>query len=412
MYITLDLTTHNAPALTFKKSATKSNKKSDKVQPGRNSAEPEQTRRNSSADVASPSVGETPGGRLQVLGLHTDHPLIAYNNSFYQCNWATDIGTSVFISAPKERSDSDQPPLRAYRSFDLLGTSSARLMAVPATLKPRVAELGADRRTAAERTEDETVMVTSAGDTIRTSETHGLQIDLPVNAPAEKVAQARFLERLSAIKKRRGESNRVPVKAVKAYNRPLNWEAQRESAMTKEQARRERTRIGSVDDDEHDEEHDEDTTRPQIQSASATPRAGAEEAVEMGGENDVTLVDPERAAGSSRRTSTPSSRSSSKRQRSVSQITDKPADKKPRWSGPTGRPPGRPRKIVLDANVLRQNAATPTVRPVRDKSPATIPGGNSDLADNHTGSDGGAHVSERDDEQRREEGNNDYDGEA
>ena len=84
---------------------------------------------------------------------------------------------------------------------------------------------------------------TAEGDVIQTSERHGLRIELPSTASAARVSQAKFLERLSAIKARRGDTDAVPVTNVKTYRPPEGWQDERQEWIAKETARSERDKV-------------------------------------------------------------------------------------------------------------------------------------------------------------------------
>lgn len=169
---------------------------------------------------------------IQILDLHGHSPLVSYNNAFYSCQWATDLGTSFFLIPPPIGLDPDHPPLRSTPSFDLLGTTSARLIAVPATLQPRKTTLppviDLQNYTAG------ATYTTTSGDVIQQNPEHGVRIELPATASTVKVNQARFLERLSAIKAKRGDRDAIPVNNVKTYKFPDGWEAERDEWLLKE----------------------------------------------------------------------------------------------------------------------------------------------------------------------------------
>jgi len=110
-------------------------------------------------------------------------------------------------------------------------------MGVPAIVQPRVSLLGATgsaSRNPFDGTED--VTTTAEGDVVRLSASGELRIELPSTAPPEKVSQARFLERLSVIKRKRGQTDPVPIRAIKGYTRPDNWEEERNEWLAKERA--------------------------------------------------------------------------------------------------------------------------------------------------------------------------------
>ncbi|KAF2747137.1 hypothetical protein M011DRAFT_444288 [Sporormia fimetaria CBS 119925] len=72
-------------------------------------------------------------GEMQVSGLHTEKPLIMYNGQLLSCSWASSIGTDMLFVKPK----TEERPLRSLPDVDLLATSSVKLMATAARLRPR-----------------------------------------------------------------------------------------------------------------------------------------------------------------------------------------------------------------------------------------------------------------------------------
>ena len=73
--------------------------------------------------------------RFQILNLHTKNPLVSYRGGVFSCEWASSIGTEMFFV--KRSASDDDPlyePLRSFNAWDLIGTSSARLLGSDATL--------------------------------------------------------------------------------------------------------------------------------------------------------------------------------------------------------------------------------------------------------------------------------------
>lgn len=190
----------------------------------------------------SPAVEETmieeAQNQLQIVDLHSKNPIIAYRGALYSCHWATDLGTSIFLGPPTPTPSAAHPALRSTRSFHVLGTSSARLMAVPASLRPRLAPVESADLALPQR--GDIVTRTAEGDTVHHTAKAGLRIELPVGASASKVSQARFLERLAAIKLRKGEKDQVPVAPIGKYSKPRGWEKERNTWIQKETSRGER----------------------------------------------------------------------------------------------------------------------------------------------------------------------------
>ncbi|GAB7341253.1 hypothetical protein MBLNU457_7529t1 [Dothideomycetes sp. NU457] len=263
-YITLDLTSHLIPSQRGKRKNTTATKPDKEASSKRSDEVAEQLAKEAATTNDDTSHQDQPKHPIQIIDLESDNPLIAYNKQLYSCHWATDVGTSVFLSAPSM--DVESNSLRSFKNFELVGTTSARLMGVPVKVRPRLVPLSAARRNDNYNSED--VSTLADGEIIRSSAEHGLQIDLPDTASADKVSQARFLERLSTLKRQRGEMDHVPVKPIKQYTRPENWEQEREDWLAQERAEKARKQAEAGPNEA--EEQSQDTIR---ESQSAQPGA-------------------------------------------------------------------------------------------------------------------------------------------
>ncbi|KAH0269652.1 hypothetical protein KCU91_g8565, partial [Aureobasidium melanogenum] len=236
-YLTLDLTTHIPPALArdrrtkAQKSTTRGSNKSLANAPGT----PESATKDGATQDDHGESANTTTERMQIVGLHDRNPIISYNNSIYSCQWATDLATQIFLAPPPTDFDPDHTALRSTPSFDVLGTSAARLVAIPASIQPR--ETAAPNAIRAAYTGPETTYTTAEGDVIEHTTAQGLRIALPSTASAQRTSQAKFLEALSAIKARRGDQDAVPVTNIKVYHPPEGWEEERADYIEKESAR-------------------------------------------------------------------------------------------------------------------------------------------------------------------------------
>lgn len=266
-YITLDLTSHLVPSQRGKKKPLTS-KPDNQALDKRTDEVAQQLAKEAEPVNDETSQQDNPKHPLQIIELESENPLIAYNKQLYSCHWATDVGTSVFLSAPSDNMDVESNPLRSFKTFDMVGTTSARLMGVPVKVRPRLVPLSAARRNDNYNSED--VSTLADGEVIRSSAEHGLQIDLPDNAPADKVSQARFLERLSALKRQRGEMDHVPVKPIKQYSRPENWEQEREDWLAQERAEKARKQAEAGPDEVNEQAQDIRRKSQSIQPGAET----------------------------------------------------------------------------------------------------------------------------------------------
>jgi hypothetical protein len=241
IYFTLDLTTHVPSAIQEKQYA----KNGKLIRPEKNDAEnaPQDDDANGEAalngdddpqnddNAVDDDAAPLEAGRLQVLDLHTEKPYIKYNNGFYSCHWFTDLGTQFWITNPGVVGD----PKLSGHVLDVVGSSQARLVAKPANLKRKrdAPELehhqGETAAQSIEIDEDAASDVSDAdsraqfADRLEQNPNEPMVVVPPKN-DLHLQGQASFMERLSAIKIKKGEPDahdiprRIPVYYKGAYN--------------------------------------------------------------------------------------------------------------------------------------------------------------------------------------------------
>ena len=156
--------------------------------------------------------------RIQILDLHTGNPLVSYQNQLYSCEWTSTLGTDVLLTSPTP--EFPHPILREQPNVSVLATSSIKLMGRPAQIS--------SRHTAEEVS---TTAPESSGPNTATPEetaTAALPIKIPLGLTPTRARQkqANFLERLIAIKAKKGEKDSVTVYAQKV-NQGTGWRSQR-----------------------------------------------------------------------------------------------------------------------------------------------------------------------------------------
>ena len=158
--------------------------------------------------------------RIQILDLHTQNPLVSYQNQLYSCEWTSTLGTDVLLTSPTP--EFPHPILREHPNVSVLATSSIKLMGRPAQISAR-------------HTTDEvsaTAPESSAPNTATPEETAtaALPIKIPLGLTPSRARQkqANFLERLIAIKAKKGEKDSVTVYAQKV-NQGTGWRSQRKA---------------------------------------------------------------------------------------------------------------------------------------------------------------------------------------
>lgn len=134
---------------------------------------------------------------IEILDLHTEHPIISYRGKVFEGSWAEVLGTEMIFAEPDAAA-----PLPALRTLpgnvDLLAASSARIL-----------------------TTEKVLTIPEELDRLRaTREAYG--ISLPVlgkHRIDERKRQVRFLENLMALKMKRGERDQVTVVAKPAADK-------------------------------------------------------------------------------------------------------------------------------------------------------------------------------------------------
>ncbi|KAI7463039.1 hypothetical protein KC351_g16063 [Hortaea werneckii] len=268
-YLTLDLTTHVSNAV-----ATPEPRKRNRAAP-KGKRRPETTAEQSAREereAAVPAVttarlpslpaaaadGEeqlptaTQEAKLQILDLHSENPFVKFVDGVYSCNWHTDLSTQVYVARP----GATETPLRPGNVVDVVGLSRMRLVGKPVTLQPRPKPVSVETEPLLPRGDDGNNPSSQDVPTTTTSTTNpphspsaataGLPPSSdfshirpgdPLTIPRDRVRteameqQASFLEQLSAIKLKRGETDLVPVSGVRYYDPPADREGIRARAV-------------------------------------------------------------------------------------------------------------------------------------------------------------------------------------
>ena len=155
--------------------------------------------------------------QVQILDLDTSNPIVSYDGHVFSCQWVRNIGTElIFIAHDK---NNPLPHLRTLPgNVDLLAASSARLISNSIKVEPKGRESPPPIRHGRNR------LISN------------LAIPVGNAASAKRIEQARFLERVIALKEDKGESDLVTVFA-KARNTPAKWREQIRLQMHAERTR-------------------------------------------------------------------------------------------------------------------------------------------------------------------------------
>ncbi|KAL8852727.1 MAG: hypothetical protein Q9221_002357 [Calogaya cf. arnoldii] len=219
-----------------------------------------------------------PRDRIQILDLHTRNPLISYDDRIFSCNWASTIGTDIFLASPDSLSSTTVDggkvtPIYKAPNVSVIGTSSINLTARPVTVTAWHDASQPQTTPANPTTETPTVLTPRNPDpdpsqpSSETNPTHPPlapssptqtqppKIPISYDASNNSRAQASFLESLMAIKASKGETDQVTVHATK-QNHGTGWRVQRRLAEEQE-------RLALLDDDNsvsdtHSDDDDDD----------------------------------------------------------------------------------------------------------------------------------------------------------
>jgi hypothetical protein len=134
--------------------------------------------------------------KVQICELHSQRPFVMFRGKYYDCQWASNIGTEMLFTKHDPDDLNPLPSLRTLQGdVDLLAASSARIMSKEVNLVPKVQESQKIRRPGLKAKD--------------------LAIEVGQGAGRERKEQAKFLEELINMKLAMGELDAVTVEAVK-----------------------------------------------------------------------------------------------------------------------------------------------------------------------------------------------------
>lgn len=139
----------------------------------------------------TPVEAPAPLEEVQIMELHSHHPIISYRGRVFEGEWAEVIGTEAIFA----RRD-DNNPLPALRNLnddvDFLAASASKILTKEKVLKPKISS------------HDELADI---------REEWNMRIPVGRDRTGERAHQARFLENLMALKKKKGETDLVTAHA-------------------------------------------------------------------------------------------------------------------------------------------------------------------------------------------------------
>lgn len=165
--------------------------------------------------------------RIQILDLHTSNPLISYQSQLYTCDWNTTIGTDMILSSTA------QGP-----SSPLLFTTRHKLVARPARLTPNVGTQStspASPPTSPTPPDPSLLPNTLINQPTSSTTKSPKPAPTPLDTRASLVRQRQtaFLERLTAAKVARGETDQVTMHSQRRFT-GTSWRSRQKQAATEE----------------------------------------------------------------------------------------------------------------------------------------------------------------------------------
>ncbi|VUC28566.1 unnamed protein product [Clonostachys rosea] len=158
---------------------------------------------------------------IQILDLHSDHPVISYRGRVFEGQWAEVIGTEAIFS---RRNPNAKQPLPALRNLpenvDFLAASASRILTKEKIMKPR------------KPIEDSLAAIRKEWN---------IKIPRGRHKSGEKMKQVHFLERLIALKMKKGETDKVTVFAKDGAGKDFRDDRDPEFRPRRKRAQRIRT---------------------------------------------------------------------------------------------------------------------------------------------------------------------------
>jgi hypothetical protein len=175
-----------------------------------------------------PAEAATEPENIQILDLHSENPIISYKGHNFSCRWAENLGTELLFTFRDP--EKPLPVLRSLKdNVDLLAASSARLISTPVTFEPKPGftvdieeeDNQADDEEKEEDDDEEDIAYVDINGYHRNAR-GGFMIPIGRAAKEPRREQARFLERLTEVKRQKGEEDGVTIKAQRRLY-PAGW---------------------------------------------------------------------------------------------------------------------------------------------------------------------------------------------
>lgn len=187
-------------------------------------------------DDPSPSSSE-PQSTIRIIDSHCRNPLVLYQGQLYDCHWASTLGTDLTLA----HADVTLPfePLHRADGFQIVSKGTIRLMGTPAKLVPKkginVDMLPLPSFTTNPSTSSAVIdpeLIQPSGSTIPAPISAVTVEDASASAPHSDISpegrrkQAAFLQRITAAKRARGDTDEIPVLSNGSYAEIVAAQAQ------------------------------------------------------------------------------------------------------------------------------------------------------------------------------------------
>ncbi len=144
---------------------------------------------------------ESESNRIQIMELHSERPMVMFKERYYDCQWASNIGTEMLFIKHDPDDKNPLPILRTLEgNVDLLAASSQRIMATEVTVEEKREKNSKNKRKTNKKKS-------------RRLRLKDLAIDVGPGADQERRETAKFLEELIYAKLERGELDAITVDA-------------------------------------------------------------------------------------------------------------------------------------------------------------------------------------------------------
>ncbi|KAL2787278.1 hypothetical protein BJX66DRAFT_327993 [Aspergillus keveii] len=216
LFLNIDLTTYNGPLRPPRRRNEPNEPSASMSSTSAPTPAPTDTPSRSNAQdppaLNGPETETASADRVQILGLHTPNPIISYQNQIFSGSWADQLGTELFFAPPgattSEFDEADSTaahvtPLKHTKDFDLIAANSVKIMTRKANL---ISSSGSGATAPQPRLQAQAQQQWQPQNSNSTS-TPGLSG--LVYKPEHQTNQARFLERLKEVKRRKGETDNV-----------------------------------------------------------------------------------------------------------------------------------------------------------------------------------------------------------